>query len=111
MNAGVYSRVATTGEEEGMFLELQEEASVAMALSQGYEVPDEFRYREVGSGIGLRRRQLDKLRAAAARGEIQAIFVFERSRLSRNPLELFLILDELREARVNVQFLGGDNPS
>ena len=106
MKAGVYSRVNTPGDEGGTSMELQEAASVAMAQSQGYEVPEEFRYREVESGIGLRRRQLDKLRAAAARGEIRAVFVFEPSRLGRNPLELLRILDELREAGVAVLFLG-----
>ncbi len=108
MNAGVYSRVSTPGQEDGTSLELQEEASVAMALSQHYEVPQEFLWREVWSGADLYRPVFDEVRAAAARGDIDALFLYHPNRLGRDPLHNSLAYAELRATGVDVQFVEGN---
>ena len=108
MKAGVYSRVSTPGQEDGMSLELQEQASVAMALSQGYEVPEEFRWREVWSGADLYRPVFDQVRAAAARGDIGALFLYHHNRLGRDPLHNSMAYAELRSTGVEVQFVEGN---
>ena len=87
-------------------LSTEERHGAMLTPGRDRKVPVESLWEEVRGGAESDSPDLDKLRAAAARGEIQAVFVFEHSRLSRNPVELFRILDELREAGVDVRFLG-----
>ena len=94
------------GEGEGEPVGHEEQHSAVLALGGGHELPEDPLRGEVWGGAESDSPNLDRLRAATARGEIQAVFTFEPRRLIMNPLEPSLILDELREAGVAVQFLG-----
>ena len=86
-------------------LSTEERHGAMLTPGRDRKVPVEALWEEVRGGAESDSPDLGKLRAAA-RGEIQAVFVFEHSRLSWNPVELFRILDELPEAGVDVRFWG-----
>ena len=106
MKAGTNSPL---GDGDGESVEHQEQHGAMLTPGESQELSEESLSEEDWGGAESDRPDLDRLRAAAASGEIQAIFISDHSRLSRSPLlEASFILDELREAGVDVQFLGDD---
>jgi site-specific DNA recombinase len=84
MRAAVYCRVSTLHQKEkGYSLEWQREHMPARAISEGYSVTNEDIYIEAESGTSILRPEFRKMMALIESGHYQAIFVAEKSRLSR----------------------------
>lgn len=104
MNAAIYVRVSTAGQEaEGTSLDTQEAACRAYADRQGYRVAGV--YREVHSGAELwQRPRLTALREAVRGGEVRAIIAYAVDRLSREQAHLYILDDECERAGVEMLF-------
>lgn len=110
VNAAVYSRVSTEGQEQdGSSLETQERACRAFAAERGYVVAATHIYREVETGKYLwERPKLTALREAMATGAIQVAIVYDPDRLSRRQIHLGVLLDEAERFRARWEFVRGD---
>ena len=100
-----YPRVSSVGQEDGSSLETQAEAMVRLAASMGYEMGPEDVLAEIGSGANLDRPQLAKIRRMALAGEFDALYVYSTDRLSRDPVELLVLLREFTGRGVAVHFV------
>jgi site-specific DNA recombinase len=105
MNAAIYVRVSTVGQEtDGTSLGTQERACREYAEAHGYQVAGVFR--EVFSGAELRERpRLSELREAVRRGEVEAIVAYAVDRLSREQAHLYILDDECERAGVAMLFV------
>ena len=101
----IYSRVSGAPQEEGTSLDTQEAACMELALSQGYLKEDAIILREVWTGVTLDRPQLTVARQLAADGEVTGIRAFSTDRLSRDGLELLMVVREFVGLGVDVQFV------
>lgn len=110
----VYTRVSTPGQEEdGTSLDTQVERCLALAAAEGYQVPEQFIFREQRTGADLLRPRLDQARKAARSGKVHAFVCLSPDRLSRNPAHLMLVTEELPENDVRLLFCqgpSGDTP-
>ncbi len=91
-------------DEEGAasLLEAQERYCLEYADEAGFEIDAEHVYREVGSGSGLDRPALQGLLQAAEDGRIEAVIVYNMSRLSGDRSELRSLVRKLNQAGVVV---------
>lgn len=82
--AAVYCRVSTLQQAKAGY-SLEEQASIlpALAMEQGYRVEPEDVFKEVKSGANDDRPEYNRLLARVSEGYYQAVFVIEKSRLSR----------------------------
>ncbi|CAA9250241.1 MAG: hypothetical protein AVDCRST_MAG77-2037 [uncultured Chloroflexi bacterium] len=105
--AALYLRVSTgRQEEEGTSLTSQEQRCREYAAERGYVVADEHVYREVFSGSELwQRPQLTRLRDAVRRHEADTVVAFAIDRLSRDPVDLGVVLSEAEHAGATVEFV------
>ena len=101
----VYPRVSSSVQEDGTSLDTQRAECIKLASSLGYPIEPEDVLPEVGSGADLDRGQLTKLRHMAAAGEFDALFVYSTDRLSRDPVELLVLLREFAARGVEVYFV------
>ena len=101
--AAAYSRVSTEDQgQRGTSLDTQEAAEVALAKSRDFGVPQQYRIREEYTGATLNRPGLDTLRTWVKVGKIQAVAYFTADRLSRDPIDLMILLREFRRAGVEI---------
>lgn len=103
----LFTRVST----QQQHLESQEDALRRAAVSDGFSEDDFIVIGTKESAIKLEeeeRQGLQELKKALATGEINIIYIFELSRLSRKPKILYSIRDQLLEAKVQLKCL---NPS
>ena len=107
MKAGIYLRVSTSQQGDGTSLETQEELCRAMAKQMGYDVHEEFVLRETWTGADLERPMLDRMRRAAREKLVDAEFVYNSDRLSRDPLHLLMLVQEFQDAGVSLHFVEG----
>ena len=105
--AGILARVSTGPQADGTSLETQVDRASAEAESHGYGVHPDSIWHEVWTGAEMDRPVLAEIRAAAARGLIQALVVYSTDRLSRDPLHLLNVVRELQEAGVALHFVEG----
>lgn len=92
--AAIYARVSTAQQVDGTSLDEQVDRCNAWARAHGLTVVTE--YRESGvSGATTSRPELDRLLAAARRGEIDTIVVFALDRWGRSMRDLLVTLDQL----------------
>lgn len=110
MKAGIYLRCATSEDEEAT-LDTQEARCRAAAALAGCEVDPEFIWKERWSGIDLERPKLGEVRQAARAGRISALFVCRPDRLSRDPVQLVTLMEELRAYGVKIHFAAGSTYS
>ena len=110
MKAGIYLRCATSEDEEAT-LDTQEARCRAAAALAGYEVDPEFIWKERWSGIDLERPKLGEVRQAARAGRISALFTYRPDRLSRDPVQLLTLMEELRAYGVKIHFEVGSTYS
>jgi DNA invertase Pin-like site-specific DNA recombinase len=68
------------------------------ARAHGYNVPEEYIFREEYTGASLERPELDKLRALAA------VFALDLDRLARNTVFQKLIEEEFEHYKVPIQY-------
>lgn len=103
----LFTRVST----QQQHLESQEDSLRRAALADGYPEKDLIVIGTKESAIKLEeeeRQGLQELKKALATGNIDIIYIFELSRLSRKPKVLYSIRDQLLEAKVQLKCL---NPS
>ncbi len=101
--ACVYLRVSTDDQaDHGTSLDSQEAACLTLCEQEGFIVPEPYRIREQSSGATLRRTGLSKLRELARSGAVQAVCYFVPDRLSRDPVDLIVLLREFEQAGVRV---------
>ena len=111
MKAGIYVRVSTSQQEDGTSPETQEARCRLAADQAGYEVDFEFIWREQWTAIDMDRPKLNEARQAARAGLISALFVYTPDRLSREPVHLLMLLDELQQSGVGLHFVEGISDS
>jgi site-specific DNA recombinase len=101
MKGAIYCRVSTEDQEkEGTSLETQLEACLSKARELGYETSDKYTIREVYSGLILDRPKLTELRRWVRDKEVDAIIAYTLDRLSRDPVHLIILEDELERAGI-----------
>ncbi len=97
MRAAIYCRVSGAKQEKNSSLDTQEAACRDYAAEKGWSVQEQHVYREVYSGAYLDRPQLDRLRAAIDRGELDLVIVWHTDRFGRDPNErIYLRVDAKR---------------
>ena len=105
MDAAIYCRVSSQGQEENASLPTQEAACRRFAAGRGYAVADDRVYREVHSGADLwERPRLTALRDAIRRREVRAVVCHALDRLSRKQTHLAIVVDECDRAGVELLF-------
>ena len=106
--AAIYCRLADAGQAADERLAAQERACRRYAAAHGYAVHEGHVYREVDAGLTLAGRpQLDALRAAISRREVDAVIVDSPDRLSMDLVALGVIADECERAGVEVAYARG----
>lgn len=100
-----YPRVSGSVQEDGTSLDTQAAAMVEMASGLGHTIVPEDVLPEVGTGINLDRPVLNRIRAMAAAGEIDALFAYSTDRLSRDPVDLLVLVREFKGHGVEVYFV------
>ena len=111
MKAGIYVRVSTSQQEDGTSPETQEARCRLAAEMAGYEVDPGSVWREQWTAIELDRPKLNEVRQAARAGRFSALIVYTPDRLSREPVHLLMLLDELQRHGVKLQFVEGISDS
>ena len=105
MRAVAYPRVSGSVQEDGTSLDTQAAEMVKMASGIGYTIAPEDVLPEVGTGINVFRPMLDKIRGMADAREIDALFVYSTDRLSRDPVDLLVLIREFNGKGVEVHFV------
>jgi site-specific DNA recombinase len=102
----LYVRVSTDRQAETQTSEQQVTALRAYAEHQGWAVRPDHLYRDEGvSGVRLDRPARDRLRDAAARGEINTLLIASPDRLARRYAYQVWLLEEFERAGGRVIFL------
>lgn len=100
----VYGRVSTSNQENEGTIETQLSAVYKFAKEQGYIVVE--KYIDKGwSGDSLARPDLDRLRSDAKKKIWEAVLIYDPDRLARRYSYQELVMDELKEAGVDVLFV------
>lgn len=100
----LFVRVST----EQQHLESQEDTLKRAAAADGYKEDDFIIIGKKESAIKLdedNRQGLHELKKQLSGGDIDCIYIFELSRLSRKPMVLYSIRDQLLDARVQLKCL------
>ena len=100
----LFIRVST----EQQHLESQEDTLKRAAVADGYREEDFIIIGKKESAIKLdedNRQGLQELKKQLSEGDIDCIYIFELSRLSRKPMVLYSIRDQLLDARVQLKCL------
>ncbi|MDP3948610.1 MAG: recombinase family protein [bacterium] len=105
----VYARVSTAKQEEDGTIETQLLAVREFAKKNGYTIVKEY-IDDGWSGDILARPQLDQLRQDAKSKIWEAVLAYDPDRLARRYSYQELVMDELREAGVEVLFVTTPSP-
>ena len=106
-----YARITSVAQADGTSLDMQAAEMVRLANEMGYGIDLADVLREIASGASLDRPQLYEIRRMAAAGEIDALFVYSIDRLSRDPVDLLVLVRELEAHSVAVHFVRGPSDS
>ena len=106
-----YARITSVAQADGTSLDMQAAEMVRLANEMGYGIDPGDVLREIASGASLDRPQLYKIRRMAAAGEFDALFVYSIDRLSRDPVDLLVLVRELEAHSVAVHFVRGPSDS
>jgi len=102
----IYARVSTDGQVQGRTIDSQMEALVQRLREEGRTLAPNLRFIDDGySGSTLVRPALEQLRDRAAAGEFDRLHVHSPDRLARSYVHQMLLVDELRQAGVELVFL------
>ena len=110
-NYVVYVRTAASSPEDLASLNAQAKDGIERADFLGYSKNRGITLQDIGSGLTLDRPGLNKLRGMAAAGKLEAVFMRDPSRLSRNALDLLALVGELQDNGVEVYFVKGQSGS
>ena len=103
MKATIYCRVSSeTQAREGTSLESQQEACLGKAKELGYQVDDGFLVKETWSGLTLDRPKLSQLREWVRNKEVQACIAYCLDRLSRDPVHLIILQQEMEKTGIQL---------
>jgi site-specific DNA recombinase len=103
--AAIYIRSASKQQLENTKIENQRNALLQFAKDNGYEIPSQLIFEDNGvSGSLLVRPGMDRLRACAAEGFLNCIFILSPDRLSRKCAHQLIILAEFKQQGVQVLF-------
>jgi site-specific DNA recombinase len=106
MRAAVYARVSTERQGRDQTIDSQLEALRGWATAHGHELRHEHVFIDEGySGARLDRPALDRLRDAAREGEFDVVAVLSPDRLARRYAYQVVLLEELRKAGCDVEFV------
>jgi site-specific DNA recombinase len=106
MPVAVYARVSTQRQAQAQTIEQQLERLRAHCDAQSWTLRDTYVFRDDGySGASLHRPGLDRLREAAAAGEVDRVLLTAPDRLARNYVHQTLLLEELEQVGCTVEFL------
>jgi site-specific DNA recombinase len=113
--AALYARVSTQHQEEEATILSQVAAIEEYATSQGYALrKDLYFLDEAVSGAKLDRPRLDRLRDQESEGSYQAVICLSPDRLARVYTLQVLLLEEFRQAGIQMLFVNqppvSDNP-
>src|SRR3989338_6159779 len=104
-----YERVSTSGQEEAQTIQNQDMVLEELAKKNGYVVVKKY-IDEGWSGDTLIRPALDELRQDAKKKMWDAVIVYDPDRLARRYSYQELVMDELREAGVEIIFITVSSP-
>src|SRR3954451_7125664 len=105
-HTAIYARVSSDRQTADKTIASQLAALEARLAREGLRVAPEHRFVDEGfSGATLVRPALERLRAAAAAGALDRVYVHSPDRLARRYAYQVLLVDELRRAGVEVVFL------
>ena len=102
-----YVRSATAVEEDQILLDLQTTDVINFANQAGYVITPSDVLQEVASGVSLDRPQLNRVRLMVATGQVGALFAYSPDRLSRDPVDLSVLMGEFASHGVEVHFVQG----
>ncbi len=103
MKAAIYCRVSTEDQEkEGTSLDTQQEAGLKVAEELGYGGSADYILREVWSGLTLDRPKLSHLRQWIRVKEVDAVIAHAFDRISRDPVHLIILQEEMEKAGVKL---------
>jgi site-specific DNA recombinase len=105
----IYARVSTARQEEDGTVETQLGVLRDYARQHGHTVVKEY-IDDGWSGDILARPSLDELRADATKKLWQAVLIYDPDRLARRYSYQELVMDELRERRLEVIFITVSSP-
>src|SRR5437763_14433227 len=106
MRVALDARVSTTRHAQAQGIEQQLDRLRAAAGERGWELDDQYVYRDDGfSGARLGRPGLDRLRDHAALADLDLVLVTAPDRLARNYVHQVLLIDELARCGCQVEFL------
>ena len=104
MRALVYSRVSTDAQErDGTSLDTQERSCIDHARKAGWHVLESIQ--DTASGFTLDRPGMAMIRHLLRQGEVDVIVVYAVDRLSRNQIQLAVLLDEVDQAGARLEFV------
>ncbi|HKB48169.1 MAG TPA: recombinase family protein [Ktedonobacterales bacterium] len=106
--AATYARVSTVLQDSGdkSSLGTQEAGCQNWAVAQGWLTDERFTYRDRHTGEELwERPELTRLREAARARSFGVLVCHSIDRLSRNPIHLGILLDELARLGIAVEFV------
>ena len=110
----IYARVSSERQAESGTIESQVGALRQRIEQEGLCIADEFIFLDEGySGANLIRPGLERLRDVIGFHSIDRLYVYDPDRLARKYAYQVLLMDEFRQADVEVVFLNrpiGDNP-
>ncbi|MCB0550267.1 MAG: recombinase family protein [Phaeodactylibacter sp.] len=104
--AALYTRVSSEQQKEAQTIDSQVAALQEYAHKEGYQVPEQWVFRDEGySGSILRRPGLDRIRDLAAEQQLEAVLIYSPDRLSRNYAYQVILVEELNAQGVEVIFM------
>ena len=104
MRAAIYCRVSTKDQEtEGTSLDTQAEACKKKAADLGCDITADLLFNETYSGLTIDRPKLSQLRELIRSKSIDRVIIYTLDRLSRDPVHLIILQDEME--RVGVEFV------
>jgi DNA invertase Pin-like site-specific DNA recombinase len=92
VEAAIYPRVSSPSQVDGYSLDTQQQAMLDKAQQLGWRVRVGNVYRETFTGEALFERPLlTQLRQAIARGDVQALILYDVDRFARDPVWVELL--------------------
>lgn len=109
VRAGVYARISSDREGEGLGVARQLEDSQRLAEARGWTVVERFVDQDVSAYTGRARPAYQQLCAAIEGREIDAVAIYRADRLHRQPRELERFIDLCQSVGLtNVASVSGD---
>jgi site-specific DNA recombinase len=106
MRAAIYARVSTRGQAHAQTIQQQITRLTNYVQQKGWQLETAHHYLDDGySGAKLARPGLDALRDRVAFAEFDVVVISNPDRLARNYLHQMIVIDELAQHHVQVEFL------